>query len=424
MNLSNWLIFRHRNFGILWLGQLTSRIGTFVSYVALLMLVYQVTGSNLKTGITGIFQWLPGTLVGLYAGALIDRYSKKQIMIWTDILRALVSFLVPVLLLLGRLEIWHIYLIAGMTSLGNAFFQPAEMAIIPELVKDKDDLNKANAVARTTIQIGGIVGPPLGALLMTLWGPGSAFVVDGATFVLSAISLALIRTEKIAKAVESATHIWEDIMEGLRLIGRNKPLHAILLSCIAVNFTYYPLPILLPAISGRHFWDNFPGFNAAFIFSGFTAALTVGKVLASLTIMWFDSVKQLKYFIYYSLFLIALSVACVGLSPILSLSFVAMAIIGYGGLVTEVRIVSYIQTIFPEQLLGRVFSVIITIAFGTVPLSIGVAGWLADLWGPTAVLIGLGVGLVATGAGIMLARLLEDDEIVSTSQTAVFLNKY
>lgn len=421
--MRNMLLLRNRNLFIFWIGQLASRLGSFISYIALLLLVRELTGKNTTTAITGICQAVPGLILGLWAGAITDRVGKIKIMIITDILRAIASAIIPICIYLHCLEVWHLYLAASLISIGTAFFQPAEMAIIPDIVK-KEDLNSANAVARTTIQLGGIIGPAVGALLISIWGPAVAFIVDGATFVISGLSLLFLKIVKETKIDEVSQHILRDIKEGISLIWQNSPLKAILLCCIAVNFTYYPLPILLPDIAGRKFFD-ITFMNKAAVFGGFITALTAGKLIASFAIRAFDKIRHLKFFLYYSNIAIAVAVLVVGISDILSLSFLAMAVIGFCGTITEVRIVSYIQTSFSQNILGRIFSIILTIAFGTIPLSVFLGGWLSDVVGTVWVLAALGILLVLTSAIIYFARLLEGkNDVISASEPHIFVNKY
>lgn len=421
--MQNWLLVRNKNLFIFWVGQLTSRLGSFISYIALLLLVRELTGKNTTTAITGICQAVPGLIFGLWAGAITDRVGKIKIMIITDILRGIASAIIPVCIYFHCLEAWHLYLAAALISVGTAFFQPAEMAIIPDIVK-KEDLTSANAIARTTIQIGGIIGPALGALLISVWGPAVAFIVDGATFIISGLSLLLLKIKKETKTDEVSRHIIQDIKQGLSLIWQNSPLKAILLCCIAVNFTYYPLPILLPDIAGRKFLD-ITFMNKAAIFGGFITALTAGKLAASFMIRLFDHIRHLKFFLYYSNVAIAAAVLIVGVSPLLSVSFIAMAIIGFCGTITEVRIVSYIQTSFSENILGRIFGIILTVAFGTIPLSVFLGGYISDIVGTVWVLTGLGALLVLTSLIIYFTGLLEGkNDVISDSQTHVFMNKY
>jgi MFS family permease len=407
-NIKNSLLFRNRNLFIFWMGQLTSRIGSYVSYVALLLLVNKMTGRSLDTAITGICEFLPGLVLGLWAGAITDRIGKVKIMIITDIMRAIAALLIPVCIYFNCLEVWHLYLCAVIISIGTAFFQPAEMAIIPDIV-EKEDILGANAISRTTIQLGGIIGPALGAIIITAGGSSLAFLFDGATFVISAICLILMKVHAENEKCGSQAGMFKDIKDGINLIWQNNYLKAILLCCIAVNFTYYPLPVLLPKISQKIFID-IKFLNSAMIFAGFITALTAGKLIASLMIHLFDKIKQLKFFLYYSNIIIAVSVIIVGVSPILSLSYIAMFILGFCGSVTEVRIVSYIQSSFSENILGRIFSIILTVAFGTIPLSLFLAGALSDNYGTLWVIIGLGILLVITSLIIFLTGMLEKDD--------------
>lgn len=416
----------NRNMALLWVGQLTSRLGTFAGYVALLMLVRKLTGSNTHTAIAGISQALPGIVAGLFAGAIIDRLGRKVTMIVTDIFRGGVTLIIPFLLVTGDLHVWHLFLVAALCSVGTAFFQPAEMAIIPEIV-EKEQLDQANALARTTIHLGGLAGPPLGALLITLYGPWSAFFVDALSFFVSAVSLYFLYAR--FKAEESpSTSLLQEMREGMAIVRRDSPLQAILLCCIAVNFTYYPLPVLLPEISERGFLEKggmlFHHLNPAYIFGGFMTALTLGKLIASLTIHLYSKIPHLRYFMHASNLLIALSIFGVGISPSLFLAWLCMVIIGYAGTITEVKIVSYVQTTYPEGILGRIFGIMVTVAFGAIPLSIAASGPLADSIGSPLVLILLGLTLVAASAIIRVGKLLEGCKELRVESTQVaFVNR-
>lgn len=421
--MQNLLLFRNRDLFAFWVGQLTSRIGSFISYIALLLLVRELTGKNTTIAITGICQAVPGIILGLWAGAIVDRMGKVRIMIIADILRGLACFIIPVCIYFHVLAAWHLYLVATLISIGTAFFQPAEMAIIPDIVK-KEELVTANAIARTTIQIGGIIGPFLGAILLTCWGPWIAFVVDGVSFFISAVCIKFIKIERESEKCEPSSNMLEDVKEGISLIMKNSPLKAILLCCVAVNFTYYPLPILLPEISERIFKD-LTIFNKAQIFGGFIAALTAGKLIASIFIKAFDRIKHLKFFLYFSNLVIAACVMVVGFSYSVILSFVAMAIIGYCGTITEVRITSYIQSCYPENVLGRIFGIILTVAFGTIPISIFLGGYIADMVGSAWVLISLGGLLVITSLIIYFTKMLEGkNDVLTDTESHVFVNKY
>src|SRR5690242_16690404 len=180
---------RQRNFAFLWFGQVISLIGDWVLFVALPFYIYTLTGSTLATGIMFIVQTLPRLFFGSVAGVFVDRWDRKYTMVIANLIQALI--LVPLFLVRSQDVSWIIYLCAFADSLVSQFFNPAQTAIIPMLVEEKE-LLPANSLNSMSQELTRLVGPSLGGLLFGLLGISSVITLDLISFLVSAMLLFLI----------------------------------------------------------------------------------------------------------------------------------------------------------------------------------------------------------------------------------------
>ncbi len=171
----------------LWLGQLTSSFGDTLHYIALVVLVFELTGRGLAVAGLVAAEVVPVLLLGPVAGVVIDRFSRKEVLIAADLLRA-----VLVLTLLWPQGVWHAYLVAAGLAAGNTFFNPTVQAVIPALTSEDQRL-AANSVLWSTGRLVQILASTFAGGLIALIGTDAAFGVNSATFVVSALLIARLR---------------------------------------------------------------------------------------------------------------------------------------------------------------------------------------------------------------------------------------
>jgi MFS family permease len=180
---------RNRNFTKVWSAGVTSQVGDWALSVGLVFYVYLLTGSTLATGLALIFSVVPQALTGLVAGVYVDRWSRKRTMIAVNLILA--SGLVPLLLVHGAAEIWIVYAVIAFESAIDAFFSPAEGALIPEIVA-KELLLQSNSIYGTGRQAARLTGAALGGLLVGLFGLAGVTWVDLASFLVAAAVLSTV----------------------------------------------------------------------------------------------------------------------------------------------------------------------------------------------------------------------------------------
>ena len=193
---------RHRSFTLLWLGQTLSRVGDHLYQIALAWWVLEKTGSAVAMGTVLVLSVAPMLLFLLVGGAAVDRFRRTRLMFLSDFRARVIMAVVAILASGGRLEVWQIYLATLAFGAVDAFFQPAYIAVMPQLVPD-DDLPSANALSSMSMQAGRIIGPAIGAALVAAGGTALAFGVNGISFFLSAAFLApLLRIPNVIQPVE------------------------------------------------------------------------------------------------------------------------------------------------------------------------------------------------------------------------------
>lgn len=177
-------VVRHRRYFPLWLGQLVSSLGDTLNYIALVIYVYQLTGSGFDLAKLSLLQIIPILLVAPAAGVIIDRFHRKKVLIIADLARALL-----VLGLAVAPNVESIYALAALVAVATSFFRPTVQAVIPALV-DEHELLAANSVAWSTEQLVQIIGSAVAGGLIVLVGAKAAFVFNAGSFLFSALMIA------------------------------------------------------------------------------------------------------------------------------------------------------------------------------------------------------------------------------------------
>ncbi|HKS10432.1 MAG TPA: MFS transporter, partial [Pyrinomonadaceae bacterium] len=214
------LLRRNRSFRQLWLGQVVSQMGDWFDTIALYTIILNLTGSGRDVGLLLVARFLPSFLFGPLSGVVADRFSRQRIMIVTDILRALV--VLGFLFVRTPDQLWIVYVLTVFQLGLSTFFEPAKTAAIPSIVEDRE-LVAANAISSVTWSVMLTLGAAIGGLITGWFGTDAAFILDAASYLLSAALIASIRVQKRRKrerqklTVGRALGITETI-EGIRYV--------------------------------------------------------------------------------------------------------------------------------------------------------------------------------------------------------------
>lgn len=228
-----------RTFYLVWFGQMISLIGSSLTSFGLGVWVFNRTGSATQFALIAVVAVLPGILISPIAGAIVDRYDRRKVMIAADFVAALSTVAVALLLLGGRLEIWQIYLSALINSSASAFQNPAYSASITQLVP-KSRLERAAGMVSAAQGAALILAPALAGMLLGLIGLAGIIAIDFATFLFAAGTLLVLRFPAYERAAEQdeGRSFWHDVRFGWNYLLARRGLFALVLYFTFLNFTF------------------------------------------------------------------------------------------------------------------------------------------------------------------------------------------
>ncbi|MBU0495575.1 MAG: MFS transporter [Chloroflexi bacterium] len=408
-------VLRNRNFAILWGGQIVSQIGDAFNWLAMLITVERLTGSTMAMGFMAISLALPQLLFGMLAGVFVDRFDRRRTMIASDVLRGLVVLLC---LLVHSPEQVPLFYVVGFTlSTFSIFFLPAKNAVIPLIVAEQD-LLAANALSQSTQVAALIVGSTLAGIVVGQLGMAPAFIIDSATFFVSAGAIWLIAVPRTvrAEAVSSnaASAAIRDVMDGLRFIGGSRIVLGMTLVMSIVHLGLGAINTLWVPLMSRHLNMGPEAIGAVDAAQGIgmiAGAAILGLLAARLRKIWLVNL---------SLVLIGLCIAAMGLIPAVPgqatplvvgtvgfwLVWISTLVLGVGVTPAVSTLNTIIQLVVPDAMMGRVNSTIGTLGSVAMLTSMAGAAILGDLIGiPTVYVV---CGLVVVGAGVVGMVALEE----------------
>lgn len=382
-------MWRNRDFTLLWTSQVGSTIGTRVTAVAYPLLVLALTGSPTLAGVVAFAQTLPFLLLYLPAGAWVDRWALRRLMVGCELGRGVALGSIALVVGLGGLDavtVPHVAAVAFVEGCLFVLFDLAEGNALPHLVT-ADQLPTAVAYNQGRIQAADLVGQPLGGALFSI-APGLPFVVDAVTYVLSGGAIAAIRSRLQGERVPVTTRLREQIAEGLRFVWRDRFLRDTVAVVGGINLGFNALTLVLIVRAGdlgatpTQIGLMFGLYGAGGILGALLAARVhrgvPGRVLL-VAIAWLWAGMTAGY-------VFAPSALWLGLIS---------AVGSFFGPIFNVVVMAAVYRLVPEGLLGRVRSSIKLVAWGTIPIAGLLGGVLAEHLGPTAALLSV--------AGVMLA---------------------
>ena len=364
---------RGRDFRLLWIGQSVSLVGDGIYLVAIAWLVYDISNEPGALALVGLAWTLPQVGVLLLAGVGSDRFERRRLLVVADLVRFAAIGSIAALSLAGVVELWQVVVLVVFYGVGQALFQPAFAAIVPDVVP-RDQLLQANALREVMEPLGmRFGGPALGGFLIALFDVGTALMVDAATFVVSAIAVSLMSRRPAIRTVHGSLRA--DLAEGLAYVRAHSWLWATLAgAALFLLATYGPFEVLLPYII-----RNDLGGDAA-TFGAVLAAGGLGSIAAALILSRTGAPRRHVTFMWCAWGVgttldIGLAVASA------AWQMCAIAFLSFGCATAGMVIWStMMNTLVPAEMLGRVTSVDWFVSIGLIPVSFAltapVAEWL------------------------------------------------
>ena len=401
---------RHRDFRLLWMGQIVSVTGSQMQMVAINWHIYLLTHSALALGLVGLFRAGPIILCSLAGGVVADVIDRRRLMIATQAVMLTSSAILALVTFSGLQRVWPIYLLTAIASAAWAFDTPARQALVPALVPPRDFPN-AVSLGMLMFQIGMIVGPALAGFLLASRGPGLVYAINAASFIAVIAGLALMRVRgrpAVEDGKETRVSV-EALMEGLRFVWRTP----IIVQTMTLDFVatfFASANQLLPIFAKDILQVGARGL-------GFLAsAPAVGAVLAGLIMARLGILKRQGMIVIVSVAIFGAATVAFGLSRVFWFSLAMLAVTGAADTVSTILRQTIRQLATPNNLRGRMTSVNMIFFMGGPQLGELEAGTVAALVGaPLSVVTG-GIGcLVAASIAIVAAKTLRRYQRDATS---------
>ena len=396
-------------FLVVWTGQFVSTLGSSLTAFAAAWWVFERTGSATQFSLTVLFEVLPFVVVSPFAGVVVDRYSRRRVMVLSDTVAALSSALLLVLLLVGRLEVWHVYLTTLFNSVANVFQGPAYSASVSLLVP-KTLLGRANGLVQLSGASGRLVAPVAAGFLLAVMGLEGVIAVDLATFTVALATLLLVRFPQLEKKTEELGTVWHDLLTGWRYLTRRRGLFKLQLFYMLYNFlNNFGLVLTTPLILS---------FATSKVLGVVLSVGGAGMVLGGLFMAtWGPSSRLIEVNLGF-LLVSGVGIVLVGLRPSPALIASGLFVFYFSFAVAGAAGSALFQRKVAPEVQGRVFATKQTLAFIGEPFAYLLVGPLAEsVFGPLLVpggslagsvghLLGVGegrgMGLLTVMAGFLI----------------------
>jgi MFS transporter, ENTS family, enterobactin (siderophore) exporter len=378
---------RNHDFRTLLSTQGVSSIGDAVSFTALPLLVFALTGSGAAMGLVGALQTLPDLLFGMVAGALADRSDRKRMMFLADVGRAVLTALIPISVWLGGPTLVVILIVAAPMSILRSLFLAGYTASVPAIV-GRSQLARANALFEAVYSTGYIIGPAIAGLLSTVIGPGPTLAIDAVSFLLSGLGLVFVRRQLLAPTDRPETHILTEIREGIDFIVHHPTLRSAIGFWGIVSITTAPLVPALTVYITRDL--GFEDWVLGALLAVYGAGTVTGALAISRRRRGSAGPVLLGGNLARGFLLVGIGFAG-HVELLLPLGFVA-------GVADSAVLITYLTlrtAHSPDALLGRIGSTARTISLGLQPVGMLAGGLLIDATNGATTIVAMGVVVAA-----------------------------
>jgi MFS family permease len=391
------LLGRNRDFALLFWATAGSAVGTYLAALALSVHVFDLTGSGRWLAALLIADFLPIVLIGLTLGPLVDRLSRRRLMVVSDLVRAATFVALPFVS-----EPTLIVALAGVNGIATGFFRPAVWAGLPNLVSD-DDREQATSLLSTVEHVAWTVGPAVAGLLLAANGVDVAYAVNAVTFFLSALLVARIPAQALRSDEALTKGHWSDLRDGLALVVGSRHLVTVLVVwCTAAVAT--ACVNVAEVVLAKHDLSS-GNIGLGLLVSATGVGLVIGSFFAASALGAFG----MRRVYTGALALMAAGFGLASASPTIAVAAVlaAVATIGNGAAIVCNQVL--VQRGAPDAMRGRALSVLMSSYYGILGLSMAGGGLLVDKAGARAAWAFAGcVYLVAAALAVVLTARIRD----------------
>jgi MFS family permease len=392
---SSFSSLQHRDFRLLWSGQVVSVIGSQMQSAAINWHIYLLTGSPLALGIVGACRAIPIIICSLAGGVVADVVDRRRLMMVTQSVMLLCSATLAVITFSGLTKIWPILLLTAIASAAWAFDTPARQSLLPMLVP-RQDFQNAVSLSMLMFQTGMVAGPPLAGFVLASHGPAFVYALNAASFLAMLTGIALMHTsgkpeKDDADSPEAPRISWQALVEGLQFVWRTP----IIVQTMTLDFvaTFFASANQLLPIYAKDILDV-----GARGYGFLAAAPAAGAIIAGLVMARMGAFKKQGLTVIVSVALYGAATIAFGVSKVFWFSLLMLAATGAADTVSTILRQTIRQLVTPNYLRGRMTSVNMIFFMGGPQLGEVEAGTVAAL-------IGAPLSVVTGGVACVLAAL-------------------
>jgi MFS family permease len=387
---------RHRNFQLFFAGQLISLVGTWMQIIAQSWLVYRLTGSSLLLGSVGFASQIPVFILAPIGGSVADRHNRHRLVVATQSVMMVLAFLLAWLTLTGRIHVWHIFVLAALLGVVNAFDIPARQTFIFDMV-GKEDLMNAIALNSSMFNGARVVGPAVAGILVASVGEGWCFFINAVSFIAVIAGLLMMRVRKPDPYLGVKSTL-ENVIEGFQFARHAAPIRALLLLVGLVSLVGMPYSVLMPIFADQILHGGARGLG---ILMGATG---VGALIGALALASKHGLRGLGKWVAVTSGAFGVSLIAFAFSKSFWLSAALLVPAGLTMMVQMASTNTLIQAMVPDQLRGRVIALYSMMFMGMAPFGAFFAGAIAHKIGaPWTIAIG---GIACIGGSAVFASKL------------------
>lgn len=376
------------NFLILWQGQLVSTIGDALYSIALGFWVLSVTGSAALMGTLMAVSMLPGILISPFAGVIVDRHNRKRILITADIIRGISIVFIAIAAFSGFIEVWMVFVTGIIESTCGAFFRPSINSSIPDLVP-KSKIEAGNSAFAMVSTGANLIGNSSGGALFKILGAPVMFLINGLSYLFSGLSIFFIKIPEIKK--KSEQHFLVDMKEGFSFIWRLKGLRNIMIIAAVMNFFFNIMIILLMPLFDRS--KELGPVKYSIGMASFMGGAMLGFVLISA--LKVPPSGKFKVFVISNI-IMDFSLILFANFKAFGLMIPAIVIGGITNSIINVFIMSTVQVTTPQEMRGKVLSLLNMLTQGLTPIAMAIGGVLGDIL-PIRLVMTISIAIVFLG---------------------------
>lgn len=372
------------NYRVYFWSQLVSLSGNWVRLVALAWLVLQLDNSATVLGIVTGLQFLPSLLLGPFAGVVVDRVSKRGLLIATQVVMGVSTLVLFAVVGLHIVQLWMVIIITIVSGVANAFDMPARQTLVADLVSE-NQMQNAVTLGALEANLARIIGPSIGALCIAGFSMAGCFFIDFLTFVCGAIGMYMLRPDDFY-AKDVALKAKGQLLESLSYLRRNAVARTILLMMVLIGTLACEFFVTLPVLAKNTFHGS------AAMYASMTTAMAIGAILGGLFIAGKAVPARIDVLTRYAL-VFAASMFALAAAPSYFVTLLLLPVAGAAQLMLTTSANAMLMIHTTPSMRGRMNGWWVVIFMGSTPIGGPIAGWVAQHYSPAAA---LAVGGAAT----------------------------